>query len=162
VLTEIIRVLAPEITAVLQQKHVEYSVAETDVLLGELKQHRRYASEEVFLSAQVFVNDFGEAVAVFLHEHAHVFGYDGSRGFTDALTQLIENVVRHRKDVDSYEAEWLEARKAVLHERNQRPQPDQRDAAAELVGSMNETQLRGLLKRLPTAAVWRALQEQTT
>ena len=38
--------------------------------------------------------DFSEALAVFLHEHAHIFGYDGHRGFTDALTELIEAVVR--------------------------------------------------------------------
>jgi hypothetical protein len=162
VLSEIIRVLSPEILATLRRKRVEYSVAETEVLLGELKQHRPYGSEQVFLSAQVFVTDFGEAVAVFLHEHAHVFGYDGSRGFTDALTRLIENVVRYRKDLDRYEARWVEAREAVRHERAQRADADPKDTVADRVGALNEAQLRDLLQRLPVAAVRRALEEQTT
>ena len=116
----------------------------------------------MFLSAQVFVTDFGEAVAVFLHEHAHVFGYDGSRGFTDALTRLIENAVRYRKDLDRYEARRVEAREAVLHERAQQADADPKDTVADRVAALNEAQLRDLLQRLPAAAVWRALEEQKT
>ena len=85
-----------------------------------------------------------------------------SRGFTDALTRLIENVVRYRKDLDRYEARWIEAREAVLRERNQQADADPKDIVAGLVGAMNEAQLRDLLQRLPVAAVWRALEEQTT
>lgn len=162
VLTEVIRVLAPDIVAALQRKHLEYSVAETDVLLGELKEHRHYGSAEVFLSAQVFLSDFGKSVAVFLHEHAHIFGYDGSRGFTDALTQLIESVVSHRKHLDRYESAWVEARELVRLERNQKLEPGRQDMIQDLVEAMNETDLRALLKRLPGTLVWRALEEQTT
>ena len=85
-----------------------------------------------------------------------------SRGFTDALTRLIENVVRYRKDLDRYEARWIEAREAVLHERNQRADADPKDTVADLVDAMNEARLRDLLQRPPVAAVWRALEEQTT
>jgi hypothetical protein len=161
VLTETIRVLAPDITALLLRKHLEYSVAETEVLLGELKQHRHYGSVEVFLSAAVFGQDFAAALAVFLHEHTHVFGYDGSRGFTDALTQVIETVVRQRQHLDEHEAAWLAARKAVLQERNGQPAPDIVQTISDLVAAMHDGELRDLLGRLPTDIVWRALEEQT-
>ena len=161
VLTDTIRVLAPDITTLLQRKHLEYSVAETEVLLGELKQHRHYGSIEVFLSAAVFGKEFAEALAIFLHEHAHIFGYDGSRGFTDALTQLIETIVRQRKQLDQHEAAWLAARGSVLHERNEQTAPDLMQTVADLVEAMHDGELRDLLKRLPTDTVWRALEEQT-
>ena len=99
-LIEVLSSLAPEIKAVFDQGTTHYTVAETQVLLGSLKEGRRYRSREVFLSAEVFVSDFPGAVAVYLHEHAHIIGYDGSRGFTDALTHLIESSLRCRHDLD--------------------------------------------------------------
>ena len=161
VLTETIRLLAPDILTLLHGKHVQYTVAETEVLLGELKQHRHYASVEVFLSAQVFGKDFAAALAVFLHEHAHIFGYDGSRGFTDALTQLIETTVRQRQHLDRPEAAWRIAREAVSRERKERPVPDLAQNVADLVSAMNEGALRDLLRRLPGDTVWEALEAQT-
>jgi hypothetical protein len=161
VLTGTIRVLAPDITALLQRKHLEYSVAETEVLLGELKQSRHYGSVDVFLSAAVFATDFAAALAIFLHEHAHIFGYDGSRGFTDALTQLIETVVRQRKQLDRHATAWVAARESVLRERNAKPVPDLAETVADLVAAMRETELRDLLKRLPADTVWQALEAQT-
>jgi len=59
------------------------------------------------------VAEFSEALAVFLHEHAHIYGYDGSREFTDSLTELIETVVRYRKELDAHEAKWNVARQKV-------------------------------------------------
>jgi len=56
---------------------------------------------------------------VFLHEHAHTFGYDGQRGFTDALTELLETVARQRSVLDVYEREWDAARQEVERERQQ-------------------------------------------
>ena len=74
-----------------------YTVAQSENILGELRAHSHYCSREVFLAAKVFEADFAEAFAVFVHEHAHVFGHDGSREFTDSLTGLLEAVVSHRK-----------------------------------------------------------------
>ena len=65
--------------------------------------------------------DFPEARAVFLHEHAHIFGYDGQRGFTDALTELLETVIRQRSVLDRYEQEWDLSREAVQRERESEP-----------------------------------------
>src|SRR5258706_14199774 len=95
---------APAMMKIFDQRTTSYSVAETEIILGELKEKRSYYSREVFLSSGVFVTDFAEALAVFLHEHAHIFGRDGSRGFTDALTELLQTVLRERRNLDNYEA----------------------------------------------------------
>ena len=98
-------------------KRVHCSVADTEAIMGALKHGRAYQSIEVYLAADVFVEEFARALAVFLHEHAHIFGYDGSRGFTDALTDLIEGVILHRKVLENYERDWHDARDQVLAER---------------------------------------------
>jgi hypothetical protein len=94
------RDLAPHVAGVFDHGRTSYTVAQTEVILGELKNARQHRSREVFLAADVFLMDFAEALAVFLHEHANIFGYDGHRGFSDALTELIETVVRQRKALD--------------------------------------------------------------
>ena len=158
-LNDIIRSLAPSLFATLQQYHAVYSVAETEVLLGELKQHREYRSANVFLSSQVFARDLAEALAIFLHEHAHIFGYDGSRAFTDALTQLIETVVRHRKEIDTFERKWSKAQAAVLRERHDRGTTPETATVEVALRQMSEEQLRELLKRIPEVTLRRALND---
>jgi hypothetical protein len=157
VLTRVVRKLAPAVMAHFDSRKTTYSVAETEVLLGELKQARAYRSQEVFLAASVFETDFPRAFAVFLHEHAHLFGY-GSRAFTDALTELIEDIVRCRGDLDSFETAWDEACEAVLHEREAGrtgPELDYRAALErmdrgellDLLEAVPPLQLEGLLRR---------------
>lgn len=79
-LTTALGELAPEICAVFNKGSTSYTVAQTDIVLGQLKSGRSYRSREVFLSERVFVGEFPSSLAIFLHEHAHIFGYDGSRG----------------------------------------------------------------------------------
>ena len=158
ILTEAVRNLAPAMMKIFDQRTTSYSIAETETILGELKDKRSYHSREVFLSSAVFVADFAEALAIFLHEHTHIFGYDGSRGFTDALTELLETVVRERKNLDEVEATWNRAREQVARERAVRTgEPETSNVELELV-AMDELQLRDLIKRLPPAAVKRALK----
>lgn len=143
---------------IFDQRTTTYSVAETETILGELKEKRNYHSREVFLSTRVFVADFAEALAVFLHEHTHIFGYDGSRGFSDALTELLKTVVRERKNLDPAEAKWNQAREQVLRERAGTTNEQEKSNLELELGSMNELQLRELIKRLPPATVKRALK----
>ena len=67
-----------------------------EVLLGQLKLSRSYRSREVFFSEQIFGMKFATALALFAHEHSHVFGYDSSRGYTDCLTELLESAIANR------------------------------------------------------------------
>lgn len=157
ILVEIIRDLAPAIMRIFSERATTYSIAETEIILGELKEKRSYHVREVFFSSRVFVADFPEALAVFLHEHTHIVGYDGSRGFTDALTELIEMVVRERKNLDEYEGEWNRAREGVIRERSEGAVEGEKWLLDDALAAMDETQLRELVKRLPACTVRRAL-----
>jgi hypothetical protein len=85
----------------------------------------------------------------FLHEHAHIFGYDGSRGFTDALTELLETVVRHRHDLDQYEVGWEDVRASVQRERTESAASSEAKGWHEWLSEMDANELRELIARLP-------------
>jgi len=144
--------LAPVLARLLASKRVRYSVADTETILGALIQGRGYQSIDVFLAASVFVDDFARALAVFLHEHAHIFGYDGSRGFTDALTELLEGVIRQRGLMDFYERDWDFAREKVREERGATG-PEKETNIGERLAVLDRDGLLHLLERVPDAIV---------
>lgn len=150
VLVDVVRALAPEIMSIFDRGRTSYSVAKTETILGELKKGRSYRSREVFLSEEVFESDFAKAVAIFLHEHAHIFGHDGSRGFTDALTELLEVVIRFRTQLEIYETKWNDERLQVVMERQQTEGREYFDYK-ERLATMTESELRVLLQELPLA-----------
>lgn len=160
VLADVLRLLAPEILNVFDGKLTRYTVAETDVLLGELKQSRHYNSAEVFFSTRLFAGDFASALATYLHEHAHIFGYDGHRGFTDALTRLLESILRQHRDLPRFEAGWRAASAGVLAERCQTDGLDPDQGLARLLQGMGESDLRKLLERLPVGIVQQAMEQE--
>lgn len=155
VLSRITRELAPEVMAVFDRGALRYTVAATDAILGELRQGRSYRAREVFLAERVFVTDFAEALAVFMHEHAHIFGYDGQRAFTDALTEFLETLIRNRAVLDGYEAQWSDARKQVERERHQKPKPEHDESPDTWLATLGEQELRALVARVPQAVLRR-------
>jgi hypothetical protein len=148
-LARVLEELAPEVFAFFKKGTTNYTVACTETLLGALRSGRGYGSREVFLSEDVFVGDFALALATFLHEHAHIFGHDGSRGFTDALTALLEMAVRCRSSFDQHEEEWEGIRSAVLRERQEAGHSDSVDELETWLLAQSEADLRGLLKAVP-------------
>jgi len=158
-LSKVLEELAPEIIAVLNKKTTRYTVARTEVVLGQLKSDRSFHSREVFLAESVFENDFPHAIAVFLHEHAHIFGYDGSRGFTDALTELLETVVRQRHDLDQYQEEWESVRILIQNEREELSACNQ-GQDDEWLKSMTKDELRDFVARVPLVILNRLRREQ--
>lgn len=152
-LSKVLQELAPEIIAIFNKGRTSYTVALTEVVLGQLKSGRSYNDRDVFLAESVFISDFAGALAIFLHEHAHIFGYDGRREFTDALTRLLETAVRHRHDLDRYEVEWGIVKAAVQNERF-RPEADGETSELDLwLSAMSAIELRELIGRLPRVAL---------
>jgi hypothetical protein len=149
VLSRALRELTPEVGAVFDKGKTSYTVAETEILLGQLKSGRSYRSREVFLGADVFMADFPAALATFLHEHAHIFGCDGSRGFTDALTELLETVVRCRGELDRYEEAWSAASAAAASERKTVRVGSDEEPTEAWLGERSADELQNLLRRLP-------------
>jgi hypothetical protein len=144
--------LAPALGRLFATKHVRYSVADTEAILGALKHGLGYQSIGVYLAAAVFTEDFAKALSIFLHEHAHIFGYDGSRGFTDALTELVEAVIRHRELLESYEHDWETAREQVRAERGTVVKADDTSLTQQLETLERDALLR-LLGRVPGAVL---------
>lgn len=97
---------SPNLMAFFRNGTTKYSVGETEYIIGELKNSRGFKQREVYFHKDLLVSCIAEAFAVWIHEHAHIFGYDGSRQFTDALTEIIENIVCNRKMFDDYENQW--------------------------------------------------------
>jgi hypothetical protein len=131
-----------------------YSVAETDTVLGQLKQERAYLARDVYLPAQLFTADFPKALALFLHEHAHLCNDDSRQSGAEALLELLESVVRHRTHLDFYETRWQETRLTVLHERVKTTH------YASLLTTKSEDDLRALVLKLPPEVVTSLLESE--
>jgi len=157
VLRELARDVDPEMMKILHKKDVTYRVAETETLLGQLKQGRKWGSSEVIMAACVFLADFSEAVSIFLHEHSHIFGRDGSREFTDALTEILGTVIKSRHDLDEYEELWNDARTKVREERKESG-GNRKKKTEILLNSKSKAELRELLKRVPHRVLKRLLE----
>lgn len=102
----VLRVLAQDIASIFNKSLASYTVVQSESLLGELRSDRHYRSYEVFLAESLFIGEFADALKVYLHEHAHIFGRDGSRGFSDSLTELLGQAIRHRKMFNEMELRW--------------------------------------------------------
>lgn len=148
-LHEAMKDLTPEVSAIFTRGYTDYIVGASETVLGSLRRGRGYRSREVFLAEDVFISDFGRALAVFLHEHTHIFGYDGDRRFTDALTELIEVIVRNRARLDDYDVRWQEAVLSVQEERNAEPAL-QTITSAQALQNLSKEELEALLLKLPS------------
>jgi hypothetical protein len=149
-----LRGLAPTLMGRFDKSRTLYSVAETDTVLGQLKQERAYLARDVYLPAQLFTADFPKALALFLHEHAHLFNDDSSQSGAEALLELLESVVRHRTHLDFYETRWQETRLTVLNERVKTTH------YAALLTTKSEDDLRALVLKLPPAVVTSLLEDE--
>ena len=98
-------------------RDVSYLIAETDEILGAWQRSRAYKSREIFLAAKLFCGPLRTAFATLLHEASHLFGDDGSRGFTDSLTNLFERMFGRVRRLRFYKRSWAQLRKDVQAER---------------------------------------------
>ena len=152
VLDMAVQKFAPEIWNSFGNLRPNYSVAETEVLLGQFKKALPYRTSQVFLAASVFEADFATAIAVFLHEHTHIYGYDGSREFTDALTWLIAAVIRNRSEIEELVAKWEKAIKEVADERKAKSQSPIGVIDAMIEG-LSDIKIREMLHLLPPSQI---------
>ena len=109
-----------------------YLIADTHQILGAWQRTREYKSREIFFAARLFLGPFKTSLSTYLHECSHLFGNDGSRGFTDALTQLIESLTERPYVLANYAARWDELSNAVGRERrlNSTLEPDAQKRAS--------------------------------
>lgn len=99
-------------------RDARYLIAKTEHILGAWQRSRAYRSQEIYLSAKLFVGPFRTAFATLLHEGSHNFGGDGSRNFTDRLTALIEAILFRPRRLRRYAKLWNSLRRQVSAERS--------------------------------------------
>ncbi|GAA4464235.1 hypothetical protein GCM10023156_50550 [Novipirellula rosea] len=157
ILDDAVQEFAPEIWESFGSRRPSYSVAETETLLGQFKKALPYRTSQVFLSASVFESDLASALATFLHEHTHIYGYDGGREFTDALTWLIASVIRNRSSLDRFEKSWNQAIRKVKTERNAKKTWQSKGQKID-IASLSEPEMRRVLQLLPPVQVRRLVE----
>ena len=117
VLKRALKALCPELASIAKRKQLRLQLINTDILGGLLREYDPPPVCLALLSQRVFVLDFGPAFAVFAHELAHVFGPDGDRAFTNALTYVIEHTIQRRSQLETHVNAWRAARRNVIRER---------------------------------------------
>ena len=101
-------------------KNAVYTIGENDEVIGELKEKRNYRDQHIFLNKVFFGFSFNDALAILLHEWSHLYGSDGSRSFSDALTGFISLILKKEKvleELKSYVDKWKEISEKIQDER---------------------------------------------
>jgi hypothetical protein len=101
------------------------------------------------LNTKFFTYTFSDAVAILLHEWTHIYGYDGSRMFSDALTEIIAIILKNRK-LDavfaSFEDKWDSFVDKIKKERKEIEDEINIDNILE---KLTKEQLANMLKDIP-------------
>jgi hypothetical protein len=111
ILADALGLLAPALATILQKAHLSYRISRRKLVVGTLRLRNGLYRPRIYLTEQLFSFEFSKAFALFIHEHAHFYGYDGDREFTDALTWMLEATVRLRHELTHFEQLWESCRK---------------------------------------------------
>lgn len=87
--------------------NVSFMSVTSEKLLGELKSSgKTFGDKIVYLNKKLFNSNFGEVFSTLLHEFCHIFGRDGSRDFTDALTIVMCRIINNHKIMHDFTKQW--------------------------------------------------------
>tara|TARA_B110000858_G_C17801527_1_gene475582 strand:- start:1238 stop:2896 length:1659 start_codon:yes stop_codon:yes gene_type:complete len=87
--------------------NITYNTVNSKVLLGELRDsNSTYGDKIIYLNKTLFSSSFGVIFSTLLHEMCHVFGRDGDRQFTDALTRVMEKIINNSNIITKFSHEW--------------------------------------------------------
>ncbi len=134
----------------------KYTIGASDEIIGELRDKRTWQEKTVFLNKEVFLFSFGEGLAVLLHEWGHIYGYDGSRNFTDTLTEFIAQIVANRTMFDKFEEEWIEQIDLI---RAERLELNEEYSIYSKLALLTSTQKTTLLKNIPEDELYKLLKK---
>ena len=156
ILANFIKMLSPEIYTKFET--AKYTIGENDDIVGELKKLRDYNQQHVFLNKIFFIQLFNDALAILLHEWAHIYGYDGSRSFSDALTYFISLILKNEaviKKLKEYENEWNTIVVKIKQERE-----DMEDINVnEIIKTLSNEQLVNILNSIPQEELYKLLDK---
>lgn len=149
-----VKLLYAPLASLVANRDIKWEIITDNEVLGMMKnRHRGYGTMDVPLAEVTFRQPLGQALATVLHELSHIFGGDGSRHFTDALTDLLAATIANREGVDEIEQAWKRACDAVSLERAGLRTYEM------ILRTMTEDKLRGLVEKLPREVVLPLLEE---
>ena len=156
VLANFIKEISPEIYSKFET--AKYTIGENDEIVGELRKQRNYNQQHVFLNKIFFIQNFSDALAILLHEWAHIYGYDGSRSFSDALTYFIALILKNEtviKKLKEYGNEWDNIVVKILRERNDIDNLK----VNEIIAALSKEQLINILNSIPQEELYKILDK---
>jgi hypothetical protein len=124
-----------------------YKISNSDKIIGQNKS-QNYKEKQIFLNARFFTYQFSDAVAILLHEWTHIYGYDGSRMFSDALTEIIALILKNKtvlNTLSSFEEKWNSLVEKIKNERDER---DVEINSYNIIENLSREQLKYLLKNI--------------
>lgn len=137
-----------EISLVLYERYEKaiYKIVTSDKIIGQYKSEN-YKEKIVLLNKRFFSYQFADAVAIILHEWNHIYGYDGSRIFSDALTELISIILNNKEILNKlpdYEEKWNSFVENIKKERDEKE-----INVFNLLEKLSNEQLKSVLKEIP-------------
>lgn len=137
-------------------KFANYTIGDSEELIGELRHGRMYNSADVYLSQNFFLLPFSLALSILLHEWGHIYGFDGSRRFTDALTSIIADIIQQRSAVDDVEKMWAQiSQKISIKQFNQ----NSFSKILLVVDKLTNKQKTQLLKSIPEGELFKLIEK---
>ncbi len=137
--------------------YAQYTIGDTEELVGELKLGRVFRVKEVYLSQSFFTFKFNIALSVLLHEWGHIYGFDGSRGFTDALTEILSIIIEQRNELNDVEIKW---NKISLKIANKQIKTESPHKIHLILDKLTNKQKIQLLKSLPEDELLKLIEKE--
>lgn len=108
---------------------------------------------DIYLAEDVFVGQPGDLVSTVLHECSHNSGHDGSRGFTDALTEIIGNLIDANSQVSEAIDQLREVIGTIRQERNS--QDSKSEEVHAMLARRDADEMAEILSKVPMDVISR-------
>jgi hypothetical protein len=156
ILSDFIKKLSPDLFKI--YSNAVYTVGENDEVIGELKEKKNYKDQHIFLNKIFFTFSFNDALAILIHEWAHLYGGDGGRSFSDALTGFISLILKNEnalEELKTYADRWKEISAKIQNER--------KDGASnlnisELFDNLPKEKIKEILMSIPQEECFKLLE----
>lgn len=130
-----------------------FHIVESNDILGEFRSSNGFGDTSVALNRILFVGSFSTMFSTFLHEISHIYGYDGDRKFTDALTHLIESLIENIDKLQNAEIEWKKYRERIIEERKSNVNVNLNITIKDRLKAMSTKELSELIDKADESAL---------
>ncbi|MCY1660131.1 hypothetical protein [Chryseobacterium sp. SL1] len=156
ILADFIKQLSPDVFK--KFENAKYTVGQNDEVIGELKQKRNYHEQHIFLNTIFFTFSFNDALAILFHEWAHIYGSDGSRTFSDALTYFISMILKKEMTIEKisiWQRKWEQAAREIKREKSSKPE---QNVMNEIKANLSPERMKKILNLIPDDELYKLIE----